>query len=65
MIGASMKPTPSPSKMAAMKTISEELANASIVHAMICGMLTRIMAFFRPIGSDIQPDSALPMGWLM
>lgn len=65
MIGASMNPTPSPSKTAATKTISEVVAKASIVQAMMCGMFTKIMALFRPIGSDNQPESALPIGWLM
>lgn len=31
----------------------------------MCGMFTSIIARRRPIGSDSQPDSALPIGWLM
>lgn len=65
MIGASMKPTPRPSSTAATNTSSLDCAKYSIVHAMMCGMLTSIIALRRPIGSEIQPDRALPIGWLM
>lgn len=64
-IGASIKPTPRPSSTAAMNISSSDWAKCNIIHAMMCGMLTRIIARFRPIGSVIQPESILPNGWHM
>lgn len=62
MIGASIKPTPRPINIAAPNTISEELANASINHDKMCGILNNIIARFLPIGSDNHPERALPSG---
>lgn len=63
MIGASINPTPSPSKVAAMYISSNDDVKYSIVQAMIWGIFTKIIAFFRPSGSDTKPDKTLPIGW--
>lgn len=62
IIGASIRPTPNPIIAIAIKTISAELAYARSAQPMKCGILNRIMALFRPIGSENQPDMTHPMG---
>lgn len=62
IIGASINPTPNPSNVAAMYISSNDDAKYSIVHAMMCGILTKIIAFFRPSGSDTKPEKTLPIG---
>lgn len=65
MIGASIKPTPNPSKIIAKNT-SDNVWDLYIrIHAIICGILTKNMAFLRPNGSASQPEKRLPTGWQM
>lgn len=62
MIGASIRPTPSPNKMVAANNVVNDWALYIMIHAIICGILTRNMAFLRPNGSDSQPEKRLPTG---
>lgn len=65
MIGASIKPTPRPNKIAATYISSSDFAKNSINQPMMCGILTKIIDFFLPSGSKTIPEATLPIGWNM
>lgn len=60
MIGASINPMPSPSDATPTKTCVNDVAEYNINHPNKCGIFTKSMAFLRPIGSVIMPETALP-----
>ena len=65
MMGASIKPIPKPNKAVEIKTISIDDALYINAHAIMCGMLTTIIAVLRPRASPIHPEKQLPSGWQM
>lgn len=64
IIGASISPTPSPNNTVAEKTSVSVLALYIKIHAIMCGILTRSIARFRPKGSDNHPENKLPKLWM-
>lgn len=60
MIGASINPTPKPSNAIPMRIWSRDVEKYSNAHPIKCGILTMIIAFFRPIGSVMIPENTLP-----
>lgn len=60
IIGASINPTPKPSNAIPIKISLSEVEKYNNPHPNKCGILTMSIAIFRPIGSVIIPDNALP-----
>lgn len=65
MIGASIRPTPSPKRTFATKISYTSLALYIISQAITWGIFTKNIARLRPSGSAIKPDIKLPTGWQM
>lgn len=62
MIGASIRPTPRPSKANPTYVISSDCAEYKSSQAMMCGMLTRNIALRLPSGSVNIPEKRHPIG---
>lgn len=61
IIGASIKPTPSPNNDNPIKTCGNVVEKYNKNHPTKCGIFTKSIALFRPSGSVIGPERRLPI----